>query len=161
MTPVPMFTCGVWSEPGLFNPLTHLSDLQQLVLLCVLGFSNLSQETISVQRERFPDCSCSCPTTFFRVQLKSEHGLDLAPQKGCFSRGGRIQFTGLLCSLLFFSMKQRMNYIQICSTHIHIQNSSNFFLIYPPKKEKSQLSGIWKSGQESFNHFLGLLLCLV
>lgn len=41
-TLVPMFSGGVWSEPGLFNPLTHLSDLQQLVLLFMLGFSNLS-----------------------------------------------------------------------------------------------------------------------
>lgn len=45
--------------------------------------------------------------------------------------------------------------------HIFTYRTPQIFLIYPPKKEKSHLSGIWKSGQESFNHFLGLLLCLV
>lgn len=84
MTLVPMFSGGAWSEPGLFNTLTHLSDLQQLVLLCVLGFSSLSRGTISVYRKRFTDHSCSCPTSSVRVQLKSERGLDLGPTEGLF-----------------------------------------------------------------------------
>lgn len=134
MTLVSMFVGGVWSEPGLFNPLTHLSDLQQLVLLCVLGFSNLSQGTISVYRERFPDHPCSCPTTFFRVQLKSEHDLDLAPRKGCFSRGGRIH-RSLVSAALFLHEVAHELYMHMFYTYSHIE-LRKFFSFIPQGKRR-------------------------
>lgn len=135
-TLVPMLSGGAWSEPGLFNTLTHLSDLQQLVLLCMLGFSNLSQGTISVYREGFTDHSCSCPTTSVRVQLKSEHGLDLAPWKGCFSRGGRIHR-----SLVFFALFLHEVAHELCTrmfyTYSHIELLNFFFHLSLKEREES------------------------
>lgn len=138
MTLVPMFSGGASSEPGLFNPLTHLSDLQQLVLLCMLGFSNLSQGSISVYREGFTDHSCSCPTTSVRVQLKSEHGLDLAPRKGCFSHGGRIHRSLVFFALFLHEVAHEL-YTSMFYTYSHIELLNFFSFISQGKKRVSFL----------------------
>lgn len=138
MTLVPMFSGGASSEPGLFNPLTHLSDLQQLVLLCMLCFSNLSQGSISVYREGFTDHSCSCPTTSVRVQLKSEHGLDLAPRKGCFSHGGRIHRSLVFFALFLHEVAHEL-YTSMFYTYSHIELLNFFSFISQGKKRVSFL----------------------